>query len=206
MTDLNGEQAEPENPGDAADLEELIEQIDQAARGRDEISLQRIMEAVGRRSFGPLILTAGLIMTTPVSGIPGLPTMLSACILLVAVQLLLNWDHFWLPKWMLTRTITTHRLRRALKMLARPAQWVDRPLRPRMRFLTHNGGSRLAALVCIVIALLTPPLELVPFAATTAGIALSALGLSLVTHDGLFALIAYLLTGLVLLLAANLVV
>jgi hypothetical protein len=72
-----------------------------------------------------------------------------------------------------------------------------------MRFLTHNGGSHLAALVCIVIAVLTPPLELLPFSATMNGVILSALGLSLVTHDGLLALAAYLLTITVLLVAVK---
>jgi hypothetical protein len=203
MPDLNDERADRTGPEDAGDLEELIEQIDLAAQGHDKVSMKLIMEAVGKRSFGPLILTAGLILVTPLSGIPGLPSILAVFILLVAVQLLFHWDHFWVPKWILRRTIKVDRLRPALRILSRPARWVDKLLRPRMRFLTHNGGSHLAALVCIVIAVLTPPLELLPFSATMNGVILSALGLSLVTHDGLLALAAYLLTITVLLVAVK---
>jgi hypothetical protein len=40
-----------------------------------------------------------------------------------------------------------------------------------------------------------PPLEIVPFAASTAGAAISAFALSLLAHDGLLAVVAFVLTG-----------
>lgn len=54
---------------------------------------------IGRRSFGPLLLMAGLIILAPVVGdIPGVPSIMGVFIVLVSVQLLIGQEHFWLPK------------------------------------------------------------------------------------------------------------
>jgi hypothetical protein len=56
--------------------------------------------------------------------------------------------------------------------------------------LTGKVGTYVIALVCILVAATMPPLELIPFAATAAGAALTAFGLSLIAHDGVMVLIA----------------
>ena len=43
-----------------------------------------------------------------------------------------------------------------------------------------------------------PLMELVPFSATTAGVALAAFGLAVIAHDGLLALLAFLATAIAL--------
>lgn len=187
----------------ATNLEQLLERLDEAAAEHDEVSAKRIMEAVGSRSFGPLLLTAGLILATPLSGIPGLPTTVSLFVLLIAIQLLLRKRHFWLPAWVLKRSVRSSRFRAALKMLKWPAAMVDKPLRPRLQRLTHAGGSRMVAVTCLLIAPIAPLLELIPFAATGLGVALAAFGLSLIAHDGLLILLAYTLTVTVAILAVH---
>ena len=83
----------------------------------------------------------------------------------------------------------------ALQWVKRPARAVDRLLKPRLRIMTHAGGIHAIAILSIVIAATMPPLEIVPFAATAAGFALTAFGLSLIAEDGLVALIALILTA-----------
>lgn len=178
----------------ADDLEELIEQIDAMARSCDCVDIHLVMEAVGPRSFGPVLLAAGLIMATPLSGILGVPTVMAVVVFLFAVQLLLDRRYFWLPGWVLERSISSSRLRAALKVVRRPAVWLDKPLRPRLKVLTHDGGSRAVAVVCILFALITPPLELMPFATTIIGAAVAAFGLALIAHDGLLVLLTYVAT------------
>lgn len=179
-------------------LERLLERLDEAARAKERVTVKALMQAVGSRSYGPLLLTAGLILATPLSGIPGVPTLMALFVFIVAVQLLLRRDHFWMPEWILSRSIASSRFRAALKTLQRPARAIDKPLRPRLKKLTYAGGSRVNALVCIMLVLITPPLELMPFAATGIGVALAAFGLALIAHDGLVALVGYVLTALVI--------
>ncbi len=56
----------------------------------------------------------------------------------------------------------------------------------------------MVAIFCIVIAAGMPLMKLVPFSATTAGVALAAFGLALIAHDGLLALLAFLATAIAL--------
>lgn len=162
---------------------------------KDSVTLDEILEAVGRRSFGPLLLLAGLVVLAPLVGdIPTVPTIMALLVLLVAVQLLLRRNEFWLPGWLLRRSVERGKIRKAVGWLRRPAGWVDRVLRPRLKALTGDAGAVAVALACILIALAMPPMEFVPFSANIAGAALTAFGLSLITRDGLVALVAFLFT------------
>ena len=179
------------------DLEQLLDRIASAAEKFDEVSLGAIVEEVGPRSFGPLLLMAGLIVASPLTGIPALPTAMSVLVVLVAAQLFLQRDHFWLPQWLLRRSIKQQRLNRAVRWLRPPARHIDHWAnpRPKMAFLFHRPGRYAIALVCIAIAASMPLLELVPFSSSIAGLALATYGLALIAYDGRIALAGFLFTG-----------
>lgn len=178
----------PHNLGD------LLQRIGDVASERDEVYLATIMEALGTRSFGPVVLLVGVVMVSPLSGIPGLPTVLALGLLLISMQLLFGRDTFWLPGWLMNRHLPSGRVLSAVRWLDRPARFIDWWLRPRLCRLASNGGAMVVAAICTVIALVTPVLELVPFSTTAVGVAVAAFGLALVALDGLFVLmgLAYL--------------
>ncbi|SDK87668.1 Uncharacterized conserved protein [Modicisalibacter muralis] len=177
-------------------LEQLIVRLREAAQGADRVSLRAIIETVGSRSFGPLLLIAGLVTLMPIIGdIPGVPTVMAVVVLLTSIQLLLHRQYFWLPGWLLNRSISRKTFVKALQWSLSPAHSIDRLLRPRLVFLTRRAGIYFIAVMCIVIAAAMPPMEVVPFSATGAGAALSAFGLSLIAQDGLLALLAFALTA-----------
>lgn len=179
----------------ASSLHELLDQIDSAADAGGSVSLDAVMDAVGRRSFGPILLLVGLIILAPVVGdIPGVPTIMALTIILIAGQVLMQRQHLWLPRWLLDRCISSNKLKKAVNALRRPARLVDRALRPRLKHLTQESGIRITAILCIIIAAALPPMELVPFSANAAGIALTALGLALIANDGLLAIVASVLS------------
>ncbi len=174
---------------EATSLLELLDQIESTAEDRDKVSLDSVMDAVGRRSFGPILVLVGLIILAPLVGdIPGVPTLMALVIVLIAGQILLQREHLWLPRWLLERSITSDKLKKAIKWLRRPARFTDRLLRPRLQYLTKEIGIQTTALLCIIIAAALPPMELIPFSANAAGIALTALGLALISNDGLLAI------------------
>lgn len=178
-----------------SNLEQLLDRIEEVASGRNRVSLGSIVEAVGSRSFGPLLLMTGIILASPLSGIPGMPTTMAVVVLLIAIQLLIGRKHFWLPLWLLQRSVAHNRLEKALKFSRPYARVIDRWLRPRLTILVRRTGTYFIALFCIFIAVCLPAMELVPFLATSAGVALTILGLSLVVRDGFLALLAYLFTA-----------
>ena len=177
-------------------LEELLDRIDDAVSSSDRVALGAILRMVGRRSFGPLLLLAGVIAVSPVLGdIPGIPTTIGIYVLLIAGQMLFQRDYFWLPRWLLERSVSRSRLCKALKWLKRPARFIDRFLRPRLTALTYRMGSYVIATVCVLIAAAMPTMEVVPLTANGAGAALTAFGLSLIAHDGLLAILAFAFTA-----------
>ncbi|SDZ77616.1 exopolysaccharide biosynthesis protein [Microbulbifer marinus] len=184
-------------PRELTSLHQLLEHIASSARDSERVSLDMVVQAVGLRSFAPLLLLVGLILFSPLSGIPGVPTAMALLVLLVTIQLLLGRKHFWLPQWILRRSISEQKLQRALQWLDKPALFVDRWLRPRLVFLVRRSGTFVIATICTVIALALPLMEVVPFSATIAGLALTAFGLALVAHDGLLAVVALAVTGFV---------
>lgn len=184
-------------------LVEVLDRLEEAAREQSDIALGAILEAVGRRSFGPLLLVAGLIALSPLSGIPGMPTTVGVLVLIIAVQLLARRDCFWLPQWIVKRTVSHDKLIKGVSWGRPVARFIDRLMRPRLTALTEGAGAYLIAVVSVMIAVTMPPLELLPFAATLAGAALATFGLSLIAHDGVVGLMALAFTAFAVGLAAT---
>lgn len=172
------------------DLETLLERMALRARGQQHVSVGMMLEAAGRRSFGALLLVLGIIPASPLSGVPGLPSVIAVLVSLVAVQLLVGRDSFWLPGWLLDRHVSCSKFERALGFLQPIARTIDRFIQPRLTMFTHNAAMYLIAALSVAVAVTMPLLEIVPFANTTNGIALSAFGLALIAHDGVLALVA----------------
>lgn len=193
---MENDTGDTDDSGEPETLGDLLDRIAEAAPDEQQVSLDAVVDSVGRRSFGPLLLLAGLVTLAPVVGdIPGVPTIMAILVLLTSAQLLFRREHFWLPRWMLDRSVERSKLDRAVGWLRRPVRFVDRWLRPRLQRLVQGIGLRVVALVCVAIAAAMPVMEVVPFSANGAGLALTAFGLALVTRDGLLALLAFLVTG-----------
>ena len=71
-------------------LEGLLGKLAKAGREHDEVSVRDLRDAIGRRSFAPLLLTVSLVGFTPLGGIPGIPTTLAIMFILIASQIVLG--------------------------------------------------------------------------------------------------------------------
>jgi hypothetical protein len=175
-------------------LRQLLDRLDKAATG-ERVDVESMMEAGGRSSFGALLLLGGLVTLSPLDIVPGIPTLIALGVLLVCVQLLAGRKHFWLPAWVLRQSIARQRFRRALTWLRKPARFGDRLVRPRLTALASDAAVKVIAVGCIVVALAMPVMEVVPFSANLAGVALTAFGLAVIAHDGVLALVAFAATA-----------
>ena len=192
------EAARPSEPvretRDITTLQQLLDRLDKAATD-ERVDVQCMMQAVGRSSFGALLLLGGLVTLSPLDIVPGIPTLIALAVFIVCVQLLAGRRHFWLPAWVLRRSISRRRFRQALTWLQKPARFGDRLVRPRLTALAGGAAVKIIAVGCIVVALAMPVMEVVPFSANLAGIALTAFGLAVIAHDGLLALVAFAATA-----------
>ncbi len=175
-------------------LNELLDRIDEVADEHEEVSMEQVMEAVGRRSFGPLLLLVGVIAVAPgVGDIPGVATVLGIFVLTVSVQLLFGRKDFWLPKWILKRKAKQEKLKKMAgsKWMRKPAKWIDSVVTKRLEGLTGPRATYAIAAACTVMALALPMTEFVPLSTNLLSLGLVAYGISMIANDGLMALLGF---------------
>lgn len=171
-------------------LQQLLDHLARLSRGRDEVSLRLVIKSIGSRSFGPLLMLVGVVLASPLSGIPGMATTMAVFILLIAVQMLFGRKEFWLPAWLLNRSVKHDHLVSAISWMRPVARRIDAVLRPRLTGLVTHGAAYVIALICVFISIGLPMMEIVPFSASVAGLALAAFGLALVMNDGVLVILA----------------
>lgn len=185
-------------------LEEMLDRMEEGARGLKRVSFGAVVEATGQRSFAPLLLLVGLVAASPISAIPGVPTTVAILVFLIAVQMILRRRHFWLPRWLLERTVSRNHFDKALEFCRKPARFIDAHLlHHRLTLLTRNKGAMTTAIVCLAVSFVMPPMELVPFSTHIAGLALCSFALALLAGDGLLMLVALATTATALMLVAK---
>lgn len=184
-------------PGsDIKSIEQLLDKLREADCVDGSVSWGAIMKLIGRRSFGPLLLVVGLVVVSPgIADIPGVSTMAGLLVLLIAGQFLIGREHIWQPKWLLKGQVKRTRIDTMIRWLRRPARWVDRLIKQRLTVFTEGVARYIIAAACIAIAAMLPLTEIVPFSGVIGGAALTAFALSLIAHDGLLALLAFILTA-----------
>jgi hypothetical protein len=192
-----------ENQNSTEKLEDVLDTLCTLAEDEGEISVADVQKTVGKRSFAPFLLICGLIVLSPVGGIPGVPTLFAVVVLLTAGQLLLGRDSFWLPKPIRQRSIGDKKLQRGVDKLMKPARVVDRFLKPRLTFLACGPATYGVALACVALASFMPILEAVPFAVAAPAAAITAFALALVAHDGLLVILGMIATAASLYLITN---
>ncbi|AHI28098.1 exopolysaccharide biosynthesis protein [Marinobacter similis] len=179
-----------------ANLTDVLQRLRENTRGQDEISVGDLLSAVGQRSFGPVVLIAGLITIAPLIGdIPGVPTLLGLVVLLTLGQLLFQRQSVWIPNKLSNRRVARETLIKGLDWMQKPACFVDRWTRPRLTWLVRGPGQYLMAVICMLVAAAMPAMEVVPFSANGGALALMVFGMAMVVEDGVLALLGMAITG-----------
>lgn len=183
----------------AENLEDVLGKLKHAAdTDGPKLSVGEILDAIGKRSFGPLLLLGGVLGMTPVSAVPTVPSFIAVITILIAGQLLFGRRSIWLPRWMQKLSVKSEKVHKAVDVVRKPAKVADRLVKPRLQFLTLPSADRVVALFCVIVALAVPPLELLPFAAFIPSLAIATFGLGLIARDGLLVLIAMLISSSVI--------
>ncbi|MFC7705143.1 exopolysaccharide biosynthesis protein [Plastorhodobacter daqingensis] len=165
-------------------IAEVLDGLDEAG-DEESVSVEQVVEAMGDRSFAPLLLVPALIMVSPISSIPGTPTISGLIIGLIAVQMLIGRDSLWLPGFLRRRKVSSKRMHKAVDFLRKPVSYVDPVLKERLTFLTDKPANTIALLTCVAITLVMPLMEFVPMLASVAALAISLFAAGLLIRDGL---------------------
>ena len=176
-------------------LTHLLDGVEHAARNKT-VSIADLLDEFGDRAITPFILIVCLLLISPVSGIPGVPTVGAVVIVILAAQALAGREQLWLPQKILNAKLSARKVRKGVDWMRKPCAWVDRHSHPRLRLLTKGPLRWLALVMCLVIPLTWPLLELLPFFTSIGAGMVSLLSLGLITRDGLYVLAGYVFIGL----------
>lgn len=185
--------SKPELHPDAG-LLELLDFID-AETGDGHISVGDVIRLLGPRSLIPLLLLPCLAMVSPLSAVPGVPSVLSAIVGLVAVQLLIGQKRLWLPDVLLRRSLHADRVSAMVKRLRPVMRRVDPCLHQRLIMLTDRPGNLPALCVFCAVSFFMPAIEFVPFLTSTLASAMAVFAVAMFARDGALMLVGYTLVG-----------
>jgi hypothetical protein len=160
-----------------------------------KITVAEMIDMIGKRSFGPLILVPSLIGLSPIGAIPGVPLTCSIIIMFFTGQILVGAPHIWLPEMIQARSLPAKRVVPALEKFRPVTRFIDRLFMPRMIYLTTGPAFYVIAAFCFLVALVTPTLEIIPMAGIIPCAAVVAFALAITARDGLWALIAMCFTA-----------
>jgi hypothetical protein len=168
-------------------LSEVFQRLVDPARGT-KISLREILDELGERGYGALIVLLCLPNFLPFS-IPGFSALTGLPIAFFCVLLLLGVKKPWLPAALMDRSVDrTHYetvVGRFLPWLVKMEGWI----KPRLPALTSPFGERMIGLVGIPVAiLLALP---IPFGNPPPAIALALLALGVLERDGRCVVLGY---------------
>lgn len=161
----------------------------------EKLTLGEVLDSVGRRTYGPILLVIGLIAVSPLTALPGTTWFVAALTLLVAGQMALGMKRIWLPRKARDMGVPRDSVKGMVEQGRRFANGIDGLLKPRLIFLSRPPFVNLVALLVIGAALLTFPLGLIPLAPLAPGMAVVFFGLGMTARDGLWLLLGALAVG-----------
>lgn len=185
-------------------LSDLLDGIDRAGDGQ-RVSFRDMLEEVGDNAITPFILMIAVLMVSPLSGIPGTPTISALIIVTIAVQGLSGRKRLWLPDFLMRRRIKARYLHRAVEWLRRPCAFLDHHSQKRLTFLTKGPARWITMGVVALIPLSWPALEILPMVTSVGAATIALLVFGLFTRDGVWVLWGYSVIGLAGLAAVSII-
>ena len=161
----------------------LLDGMEHAARKRD-VSVSDLIREFGDRAITPFILIVALLLVSPLSGIPGTPTVAALLIVTLAVQALSGRRRLWLPQFLMRQHVASRYLRRAVDWMRRPCAFLDRHTHIRLEFLTRGVMRVVTLALCVLIPLGWPFLEILPLVSSFGAGTVALLAFGLFTRDG----------------------
>jgi hypothetical protein len=159
----------------------------------DDITLGDVLEPLGERAFGFLILILALPNFIPVPiGVGGV---MGVLVVLVGLQMLLGFEQPWIPRSLRRRGVKRESLERFVKRMTPVLSWLERVCRPRWEALTRYPAHRVSGLLLVLIgvALALP----IPFTNFAFGFLLVAYAVALLERDGIALVVAWIASAAV---------
>jgi len=159
----------------------------------DVITLGQMKDSLHERGFGVLMALAALPLCIPVPVPPGYTTVFSIPLFILSLQMIFGRDAPWLPKWLERKEIKRASLGKMVERAVPLLRKIEKLLKPRMKFVTTEGGEKLIGIVSFVCAIsIAVPL---PLTNLPPGYGILIMSLGLLSKDGVTVVIG-IITGI----------
>ena len=156
----------------------------------DVVSIRTMVERVGDKGFGILLVVLSLPSALPVPA-PGYSTPFGILLALLGIQMIAGRTTPWLPKKALDKEVFREFAGKMVRSANRFLHFTEKVVRPRMRWINTLGGRIFLGVVVLCMALLmTLP---IPLTNTGPAIVIFCIGVSISEDDGLAAIGSFLL-------------
>lgn len=157
-----------------------------------KLTYQHLLEMLGNRAFGVVLLFFALPSAMPFSAIPGVSVIFSVPILIFACQMIVARKTLWLPKAIANRTVNHKTISKVIHTTVPYLVKMEYFLKPRWTFMDNRFMEILngAMIFCLALLLMLP----IPFSNFIFGGLLIIFSLGLIAKDGLFILIGHLIS------------
>jgi hypothetical protein len=166
---------------------ELLAHVLASSRG-EEIALGDVLDPLGERSFGFVILLLALPNFIPVPIGVGGP--MGVLVAIAGLQMACGLARPWLPARLRARSVHRGTVEHFVARLTPVLRWIERLSRPRLEALTRQPVHRITGLLLVLIgiALALP----IPFTNYLFGILLVVYAVALIERDGIALIVAWL--------------
>jgi len=173
-------------------ISSLLEDLAGLALSRDRISVADVVEAMGSRGFGPLLMMLSAFLILPVGMVPGMPAVVAVVLILIGGRMMTGETTLWIPARLGRVTFSGHMLAVSVARAQPAALWLRPLVAPRLAFLVDSVVmSRVVALILMVTGAVIFIAGFIPGLPFVLSLHVLVLGLALSTRDGLIALAGY---------------
>ena len=160
-------------------LSEVFAQLARDAHG--PISIGHIRDALGNRSFAPLLVLFAAFNLLPLP--PGTSAILGLPLIIVSAQMVYGTKQAWLPSALSNRSLNADTFRSMMDWIIPRLIRIERVIRPRYWPFWRKQGDRVIGCIALVLAIVvTLP---IPLGNWLPAFATALLGLALSERDGL---------------------
>ncbi|TNJ47473.1 exopolysaccharide biosynthesis protein [Phaeobacter sp. B1627] len=171
-------------------VEDVLDKTEELLDGeKDYLHVSELTEELGLKSIAAVLVAPSLAVVSPLSGVPLFSSACGMMIALVSGQMLMGRENLWLPDFLSRRAVSASAAHKATQALRRVASWMDRLFKKRFQPLLSPPFVRLIQAICMLCGLVMPFLEVLPFTSSILGAVVALLAVSMLTGDGLIALV-----------------
>jgi len=165
-------------------LSRIFEELADSAVGT--VTVEQLRDALGDRSFATLLVLFSCLNMLPLP--PGSTLVLGIPLLLLCVQMVLGSRTVWLPRFVLTKSISAEKFRNLTTRMLPRLKWIERLIRPRYWPFARSHADRVIGTIALVLAIaVTLP---IPFGNWFPAFSCALVGLALSERDGVLLAVA----------------